>query len=69
MGRYLCETWQGVRFVASILRLIVIDGKKYDLLPAICACQRWEEVWFVATNVDLIIKDGEKYDLLAPIGV
>ena len=78
MGRYLCEAWQGVRFVAK-------DGKKYDLLPAICArlskmersticcqqfvldCQRWEEVRFVASSLSLIVKDGKKYDLLPPM--
>ena len=43
MGRYLCEAWQGVRFVAKdgkkydLLPAIVKDGKKYDLLPAVCA--------------------------------
>ena len=65
MGRYLCEAWQGVRFVAK-------DGKKYDLLPAVCALlskmgrsticchpcvldsQRWGEVRFVAANWCLV---------------
>ena len=31
------QRWEEVRFVASNLCLIVKDGKKYDLLPAVCA--------------------------------
>ena len=31
-----CQRWKEVRFVANNLCLIVKDGKKYDLLPAVC---------------------------------
>ena len=61
MGRYLCEAWQGVRFVAK-------DGKKYDLCQQfVLDCQRWKEVRFVASNLCLIVKDGKKYDLLPAV--
>ena len=33
-----CQRWEEVRFVATSLRCwIVNDGKKYDLLPPVCA--------------------------------
>eukprot|EP00439_Symbiodinium_sp_Y106_P033418 s6681_g4.t1 len=32
-----CQRWEEVRFVATSLCSIVKDGKKYDLLPPVCA--------------------------------
>eukprot|EP00439_Symbiodinium_sp_Y106_P054482 s7855_g7.t1 len=61
-----CQRWEEGRFVATSLCSIVKDGKKYDLLPPVCA-QRWEEVRFVATSLCSIVKDGKKYDLLPPV--
>ena len=62
-----CQRWEEVRFVATSLCSIVKNGKKYDLLPPVCA-QRWEEVLFVATSLrSSIVKDGREYDLLPPV--
>ena len=58
-----CQRWQKVRFVATSLCSIVKDGRKYDLLPPVCA-RRWEEVRFV----QFVLKDGKsKYGLLPPV--
>eukprot|EP00439_Symbiodinium_sp_Y106_P042167 s7855_g5.t1 len=62
-----CKRWEEVRFVATSLCSSVKDGKKYDLLPPVCA-QRWEEVRFVATSLRCsIVKDVKKYGLLPPV--
>ena len=62
-----CKRWEEVRFVATSLCSSVKDGKKYDLLPPVCA-QRWEELRFVATSLRCsIVKDVKKYGLLPPV--
>ena len=64
-----CQRCEKVRFVATSLRCsIVKDGKKYDLLPPLCApFSKMGRSRFVATSLRSIVKDGKKYDLLPPV--
>ena len=61
-----CQRWEEVRFVATSLRCsIVKDGKKFDLLPPVCA-----RVSMMASTIcchQFVLKDGKKYGLLPPV--
>ena len=63
-----CQTWEEVRFVTTSLRCSSVkDGKKYDLLPPVCArvSKMGRSLRFVATSLCSIVKDGKKYDFVA----
>ena len=61
------ERWEKVRFVATSLQCsIVKDGKKFDLLPPVCA--RLPKMGRSTIGChQFVLKDGKKYDLLPAV--
>ena len=61
------ERWEKVRFVATSLQCSVVkDGKKFDLLPPVCA--RLPKMGRSTIGChQFVLKDGKKYDLLPAV--